>query len=79
VASELGGHPVLPYMKERARSTGGLDFTTRIDDYEGIETHCSVNSGCPSRTISLSTAKGYDNMTGLGTPTSGFVPALAKF
>jgi subtilase family serine protease len=59
-------------------ASGGYDDATRIDDYQGTEAHCVANLGCTSRTISLSAGTGYDDMTGLGTPASGFVPALAR-
>jgi subtilase family serine protease len=58
-------------------ASGGLVTTTRIDDYQGPETYCPATGSCITRDIVLSTADGYDDMTGLGTPGLGFVPALA--
>ena len=52
--------------------------TTRIDDYQGPETYCPATGSCITRDIVLSTADGYDDMTGLGTPGLGFVPALGR-
>jgi subtilase family serine protease len=59
-------------------SAGYLD-STRIIDYEGPEQYCPPkgNNGCSSRQVALHAVRGYDNMTGLGSPGSGFVAALA--
>jgi subtilase family serine protease len=54
----------------------GLLYTTRIIDYEGPETFCTKKS-CSTQNVALNAAPGYDNMTGLGAPGSGFVNALA--
>ncbi len=59
-------------------AAGGLVFTTRVDDYQGPETYCSSTGSCVTRPVGLSTARGYDDMTGLGAPRAGLVPALAK-
>lgn len=58
-------------------ASDGLVTTTRVDDYQGPETYCPASGSCVTRAIVLSTAAGYDDMTGLGTPGLGFVPALA--
>jgi hypothetical protein len=61
----------------------GFFYTTRIIDYEGQEQFCtspkSKNKAptCANQNVALHTAPGYDNMTGLGSPNSGFVNALA--
>jgi subtilase family serine protease len=55
----------------------GFDVSARIVDYEGVETGCT-RGNCTNRDVALSPGPGYDNMTGLGAPTIGFVPALAK-
>jgi len=59
-------------------ATAGLLYSTRIITYEGLETYCDGTGNCASRTIVISTLKGYDDMTGLGAPSTGFVAALAK-
>lgn len=56
----------------------GLLYSTRIITYEGPEPYCNGNGNCATRNVTLSTAKGYDSMTGLGAPNKGFIPALAK-
>ncbi len=57
-------------------SSQGLYYTTRIIDYEGQEQFCSSSTTCSTRNVALNTAAGYDNMTGLGSPNDGFIPAL---
>ena len=59
-------------------TVNGLEVLTSIVDYQGPETYCATPGSCVTRSVSLSTAPGYDDLTGLGTPASGFVPALAK-
>ncbi len=59
-------------------ASSGLDVTTRIVDYQGPETYCAPSGACASRDVALSTVRGYDDMTGVGVPRTGFVPALAK-
>ena len=58
--------------------TDGFLFTTRIIDYEGPEQVCDDTGACTSRNVALNVRRGYDNMTGLGVPTAGFVQALAR-
>ena len=57
-------------------SSQGLYFTTRIIDYEGQEQFCSSSTTCSTRNVALNAVAGYDNMTGLGSPNDGFIPAL---
>ncbi len=56
----------------------GFEFTTRIIDYEGQEQFCDANNVCTTRKVALNVKPGYDNMTGIGSPTSGFVRALGR-
>ena len=56
----------------------GLLYSYRIITYEGVETYCNGSGNCASRHNTLVTSPGYDNMTGLGTPGTNFVSALAK-
>jgi hypothetical protein len=46
--------------------------------YEGPETYCSGTGDCATQHVALSTAKGFDSMTGIGTPGPGFLSALVK-
>jgi subtilase family serine protease len=55
----------------------GYLYSTRIIDYEGQEQFCTDNLTCSTRDVALSTAPGFDSMTGLGAPTGNFVDELA--
>jgi subtilase family serine protease len=59
-------------------SADGILYSTRIIDYEGPETFCDTNDNCSTRKVAISTARGFDAMTGLGAPTGNFVRALAN-
>ena len=56
----------------------GFEFTTRIIDYEGQEQFCDANNVCTTRKVALNVKPGYDNMTGIGSPASGFVRMLGR-
>ena len=56
----------------------GFLYSTRIITYTGLEQYCDGGGNCETRNDVISTQKGYDDMTGLGAPTTGFVQALAK-
>ena len=45
--------------------------------YEGVITYCDATGNCASRPNTLSTAKGYDSMTGLGSIGHNFIGDLA--
>jgi len=45
--------------------------------YSGPETYCDATGNCASRPETLSAATGYDSLTGLGSPGTNFVGALA--
>ena len=55
----------------------GFFYSTRIIDYEGQEMFCTDNGTCSTRDLAISTAPGFDSMTGLGAPTGNFVNELA--
>jgi subtilase family serine protease len=56
----------------------GLLTSVRTLEYEGKEQFCKPNGKCTSQKITLFTAPGYDDMTGIGTPSNGLIAALAK-
>jgi subtilase family serine protease len=58
-------------------NSDGLLYTHRIIDYEGPEQFCTIKGVCTTRQVALHTARGYDNMTGLGSPGANFVRALS--
>ena len=63
------------YLNE-VDSSDGIVYSARTFDDEGSESYCSDANNCSSHAITLQTKHGYDNMTGLGTPGTGFVAAL---
>ncbi len=56
----------------------GILTSVRTLEYEGKEQYCKPSGKCVSQKITLSTAPGYDSMTGIGTPASGLIAALAS-
>ncbi len=58
-------------------ATGKLE-QFRENTYEGVITYCDATGNCASRDNTLTTAKGYDSMTGLGSIGPYFVTDLAK-
>lgn len=65
------------YANEINAKEGTLT-SVRVLDYEGRETFCSGTGDCTHQRVALSAARGFDSMTGIGTPASGLVAALAK-
>jgi subtilase family serine protease len=56
----------------------GTITSVRTLDYQGREVFCSGTGNCTRQLVALSTAPGFDSMTGLGTPAPGLVQALAE-
>jgi subtilase family serine protease len=56
----------------------GFIYSTRVITYTGLEEYCDGGGNCAVRNDVISTRQGYDDMTGLGAPTTGFVQALAR-
>ncbi len=59
----------------------GLLREVRVIEYEGREEFCEgeeEEESCTHQKVSISTAPGFDSMTGLGAPGKGFLTALAK-
>jgi subtilase family serine protease len=61
---------IVPGAKGFFRSVRELYFA-------GPEVYCDGTGNCAKRPNTLSAAKGYDGLTGLGSPGSGFIPNLA--
>lgn len=57
--------------------TSGYADSFRELYYSGLETYCDSTGNCASRPETQSAAKGYDSLTGLGSPGTNFVTALA--
>ncbi len=59
----------------------GIITSVRTLEYEGKVKYCPAEPAgakCTSEKVSLSTAPGFDSMTGIGTPGSGLIAALGK-
>ena len=57
--------------------TSGFADSFRELYYSGLETYCDATGNCASRPETQSAAQGYDSLTGLGSPGTNFVTALA--
>jgi subtilase family serine protease len=55
----------------------GTITSVRTLDYQGREVFCSGTGNCTRQKVALDTAPGFDSMTGIGTPASGLLAALA--
>ncbi len=65
---------------DELNTAAGIEYSTRIIDYEGFEQYCPATPAgapCSERLVALHATAGYDNMTGLGSPGTGLVAALA--
>ncbi len=56
----------------------GTLTSVRTLAYEGRELFCSGTGNCTHQKVALNTARGFDSMTGLGSPAAGLPAALAK-
>ena len=68
------GGPRVHYVPGAA----GFLYSFREITYEGMITYCDETGNCATRPNTLSTAKGYDSMTGLGSIGPGFVADLSS-
>jgi hypothetical protein len=57
----------------------GYIVSLRAIDYQGPETYCDGTGNCATRNVTLSTAKGFDSMTGLGSVGPSFIADISKF
>jgi subtilase family serine protease len=55
----------------------GLFTTVRTLGYEGKEAFCEEGGGCTQQKMILSAGKGYDSMTGIGSPGPEFIKELS--
>jgi subtilase family serine protease len=56
----------------------GTKTSVRVLGYQGPEAFCDRQGHCTEQETALSTAPGFDSMTGIGSPASGLIAALAK-
>jgi len=57
----------------------GYFVSVRALDYQGPETYCDATNNCATRPVTLTTAPGYDSMTGIGSVGSQFISVLSKY
>jgi subtilase family serine protease len=60
-------------------NSAGYIVSLRAIDYGGPETYCDGTGNCATRLVTLSTAAGFDSLTGLGSAGPDFVANLSKF
>jgi subtilase family serine protease len=60
-------------------NTDGFSVSLRAINYAGPETYCDGTGNCATRNVTLTTAPGFDGLTGLGTISSKFIATLSKF
>ncbi len=56
----------------------GTLTSVRTLDYEGPEVFCSGTANCTLQDVALTTAPGFDSMTGIGSPGAGLLAALSQ-
>jgi subtilase family serine protease len=59
--------------------SGGYNVFLRVLDYEGPEIYCDGTGNCATRDVTLTTAPGFDGMTGLGSVGSNFITDLSQY
>jgi subtilase family serine protease len=57
----------------------GYVVSLRAINYAGPETYCDATGNCATRLVTLTTAPGYDSLTGLGSIGNKFISTLSKF
>ncbi|MBV8446136.1 MAG: hypothetical protein JOZ92_09490 [Candidatus Dormibacteraeota bacterium] len=60
-------------------NSAGYNISLRQITYEGLEKYCDLTGSCILRDVALTTAPGFDSMTGLGSIGSEFIEELSKF
>lgn len=60
-------------------SSNGYLVSLRAINYAGPETYCDGTGNCATREVTLTTAPGFDSLTGLGSVGPRFIRALSKY
>jgi subtilase family serine protease len=55
----------------------GILTSVRTLDYEGLEEFCSGTENCTVQNAAIAPAKGFDSMTGIGSPGANLIAALS--
>jgi subtilase family serine protease len=78
-ASPLSTAVVRVDFANTVNNSAGFNVSLRVIDYAGPETFCDATGNCATRPVTLTTAPGFDSLTGLGSAGAAFVSALSKF
>jgi subtilase family serine protease len=82
---------ILPPSNPNAAAAIRVDYANTVDasqgylvslraiNYAGPEIYCDGTGNCASRLVTLTTAPGYDSMTGLGSAGHNFIAGVSKF
>ena len=57
----------------------GFLVSLRVINYAGPETYCDATGNCATRNVTLTTAPGFDGLTGIGTVGNSFIRTLSRF
>jgi subtilase family serine protease len=60
-------------------SSDGYIVSLRTINYAGPETYCDGTGNCATRDVTLTTTKGFDSLTGLGSVGPRFIATLSKY
>jgi subtilase family serine protease len=60
-------------------SSDGYIVSLRAINYAGPETYCDGTGNCATRLVTLTTAPGFDSLTGLGSVGKKFIATLSRF
>jgi subtilase family serine protease len=58
--------------------SNGYLVSLRVLDYQGLETYCDATGNCASRLVTLTTASGFDGVTGIGTVGPQFIARVSR-
>jgi subtilase family serine protease len=60
-------------------NSAGYIVSLRAINYAGPETYCDGTGNCATRNVTLTTAPGFDSLTGLGSVGNKFISFLSKY
>jgi subtilase family serine protease len=90
-ATPAAFNDILPPAKPLSAAVIRVDYANTVDksagyivslrtiNYAGPETYCDGTGNCATRNVTLTTAPGFDGLTGLGSPSANFIATMSKF
>jgi subtilase family serine protease len=60
-------------------TSDGYNVSLRAINYAGKEVYCDATNNCESRKVTLTTKKGFDSLTGLGSVGPNFISTMKNF